>query len=268
MSGESKNCAAQGDRQLTRLLKVIEAARGEAGLSALPNGDCRIMHRGRPVTFPAALVERCGRDGLIQCEGDRATLSPEGHAALRRRLHPDAGYVAQHGGLSVRHVELPQASQQVTINDGESPLTRLFTRKAHDGGSWLTRSQFAAGERLRADFERGRLRPRMTAVWDKPVSGGNGMAELSDFALDARRRVERALDSLDPSLAGVSLDVCCFLKGLEQVERERRWPPRSAKLMLRTALAILAGHYGFEAQADIRRRPVLHWGDATYRPSL
>jgi hypothetical protein len=67
---------------------------------------------------------------------------------------------------------------------------------------------------------------------------------MSDSIADARARVSRAARALGPDLAGVALDVCCFGKGLEQVERDRHWPARSAKLMLRTALMALARHYG------------------------
>lgn len=260
---------ARTTRHLMRLLKVLEAAGNCAVLKGSPGEGYRIDHRERVVAFAAKLVDGAERAGLIRRDGEKARLLPEGLAALRRLQHPEAGYLAQHGGLTARQIELPQGSQNVTVNDGESPLSRLQARKGRDGGTFLSKAQFTAGERLRSDFERGRLRPRMSASWDKPVSGGNGgAAELSDFALDARRRVERALETLELELAGVSLDVCCFLKGFEQVERERRWPPRSAKLMLRTALAILATHYGLEACADARSRAVLHWGDADYRPSL
>ncbi len=39
------------------------------------------------------------------------------------------------------------------INPDESPLYRLFRRKDPSGKSLISEFQFAAGERLRADFE-------------------------------------------------------------------------------------------------------------------
>ncbi|MFY8098443.1 MAG: DUF6456 domain-containing protein, partial [Allorhizobium sp.] len=57
---------------------------------------------------------------------------------------------------------------------------------------------------------------------------------------------------------------CCFGKGLETVERERQWPARSAKLMLRAALLALSRHY---TPPPPRPRPS-HWGDEGYRPEI
>lgn len=61
--------------------------------------------------------------------------------------------------------------------------------------------------------------------------------------------MNKALAHVGPDLANVLTDVCCYLKGLETVERERRWPPRSAKLLLRVGLGLLAQFYGFDAKS-------------------
>lgn len=143
----------------------------------------------------------------------------------------------------------------------ESPLTRLAARKGPDGAAFLAPHEVAAGERLRADFTRGALMPGITQRWDDTPRSGprSGPAELSDAALDCRQRVTLAMKAVGPELSGVLLDVCCFLKGTERVEAERQWPARSAKLMLKTALAVLARHYGFVHEAGAGGRGMRAW---------
>src|SRR4051812_19814227 len=61
------------------------------------------------------------------------------------------------------------SARSVTVNVAESPLGWLFSR------GLLSRRQFDAGERLRSDWERAQLAPRVTMSWNNaPVSGGRG----------------------------------------------------------------------------------------------
>lgn len=146
--------------------------------------------------------------------------------------------------------------------DDESPLARLATRKGADGQPWLSAPEAEAGERLRRDWTRGALMPSVTQRWDSLPGGGQGgnaKADLSDAALDCRRRVQAALEAVGPELSGVLVDICCFLKGTEQVERERQWPVRSAKLLLKAGLGALARHYGLVHQAGEGKGRVRAW---------
>lgn len=144
----------------------------------------------------------------------------------------------------------------VAQNDAESPLAWLHRRRGRDGAPLIDAAQFEAGERLRADFTRARM-GGLTSNWrgGERVSGGRFAAEdLGAAGLAARRRVEAALAAVGPGLDGILLDVCCFLKGLEQIEMERCLPPRAAKVVLKIALDQLAAHYGPAPVAEGRGR--------------
>ncbi|NDV87751.1 hypothetical protein GTW51_13675 [Aurantimonas aggregata] len=157
------------------------------------------------------------------------------------------------------------------FNPDESPLARLATRGGRAGGPFLDASEAIAGERLRADFTRGQLMPGITQRWDsqpRQARGSKGSRDLSDSAIDARKRVDAAIAAVGPELSGVLLDVCCFLKGLEIVERERQWPARSAKLLLKAGLGVLARHYGIKPERANDRPVIRRWGTADYRPTI
>ena len=153
--------------------------------------------------------------------------------------------------------------EAVMVDRRESPLAWLARRKGVDGKPMLDPLCFAAGERLRADFERTGLHQRVTMDWDRLGSGGRG-GSLSDAMVAARQRIDLALAAVGADMAGVLVDICCYLKGLDLVERERGWPPRSAKLVLSMALARLADHYGLTKEAKGRDRSsgIVVWADA------
>ena len=160
---------------------------------------------------------------------------------------------ARHLALAERQIETEHGRARVTVDDAESPLAWLAHRRRRDGRMLIDAHHLQAGDRLRAEFTRAQLMPRTTSNWDNPISTGRRGQRASvatDTMVAARQRVRQALLGVGPEFAGLLLDVCCFLKGLEDVERERAWPPRSAKVVLRLALERLARHYGYVAAAS------------------
>lgn len=152
----------------------------------------------------------------------------------------------------------------VTVDEAESPLAWLAKRRGRDGRAMIAAHQLMAGERLRADFTRAHLMPRTTSNWESPMSsgrgGGNRAGNFTDVMIASRQRVNQAIEVVGPEFSGLLLDVCCFLKGMEDIERERSWPARSAKVVLQLALDRLARHYGYAAQAKGRHdAPIRTW---------
>lgn len=168
---------------------------------------------------------------------------------------------ARHLALGRRQVATEHGAAAVTVDQQESPLAWLARRRGRDGCALIEPHQVQAGERLRLDFTVADLMPRVTTNWDNPLSsGGVAVSTANDTMTDARRRVHAALDSVGPEFAGLLLDVCCFLKGLGDIERERRWPSRSGKVVLQIALERLARYYGYAALTSGRARaPMRTW---------
>ncbi|KAB2940557.1 MAG: DUF6456 domain-containing protein [Hyphomicrobium sp.] len=162
------------------------------------------------------------------------------------------------------------------VNADESPIAWLRRRKDRSGEAMISQAQFDAGERLRADFFFAQMTPRTTTNWASLSPRQRGRrygaarqagADMLDNAAAAGERVRRALSAVGPELSGVLIDVCCYLKGLEEAERDAGWPQRSAKIVLQLALTRLARHYGLETVTQGRGAGIVrHWGGADYRP--
>ena len=134
----------------------------------------------------------------------------------------------------------PQRS--VTINAAESPLGWLLAR------GFVTRRQYDAGERLRCDWERAQLAPRVTMAWDAaPVTRGRGGSaaapDLGGAQIDAKRRFDAAIASAGPGLADVLWRVVCAGEGMREAESALGWPARAGKLVLSFALDRVADYY-------------------------
>lgn len=248
------------ERGKERVLRFLRG--GEATETAASGGaGTRLLERGGGSLAVAAI----DLDGLV-----KLGLIERASGVVRLMKHPGDALGAQPRQVASVAVGTT-APTRAAINLSESPLGSLMRRKTKEGEAFLSEAEFHAGERLRADFTRGQLMPRLGASWVGSVSSGKrgaggGVVELTDAAMAARLRVGKALDAVGPELSGVLVDVCCFLKGLEQVESERGWPVRSAKIVLKTALGALARHY--RPGADKPKGSVLHWGAADYRPKL
>lgn len=132
--------------------------------------------------------------------------------------------------------------RSVTVNMAESPLGWLFSR------GLLTQRQFDAGERLRSDWERGQLAPRVTMTWDAaPVARGRGgsagQPDLTGAQIDARTRFNHAIASAGPGLADILWRIVCAGEGMRDAETALGWPARAGRLVLTLALDRVADYY-------------------------
>jgi len=226
---------------------LLDAVRTNAVARPQKDGTCFVLpgqRRKLPRAGAADLVSR----GLAAWRDDGALVPTEEAHAWAKRQTSERAHRAQHG-------DLVQADPTGPATDlAESPLLWLYRRKDGQGQRLIGEAMFAAGERLRADFTFGNMTPRVTLNWSAPVEASRKPdgGEPSENALAARQRVRRALERVGPELSGILIDVCCFLKRLEDVERDRGWPARSAKVILSLALSRLARHYGYSDAAEGR----------------
>jgi hypothetical protein len=248
---------------MVRFLKFL--AGGPAHLGLRDGGETAVLtsDRGGIQNFPAALIDAAVSRGLVRRSGTHAALETAARSYLRRAASErEQAFLDQHGDVAIATADVGEGPQRVRVNQTESPLAALARLKEKPGVPFLPGEAIAAGERLVADFMRGQLQPRVTSSWEPRLAGKvkgsrGGIADLTESAMAARLAVNRAVEAMGPELSGVALDICCFMKGLETVERERQWPVRSAKLMLRAALLALSRHCNPPATPG--RPRMQHW---------
>jgi hypothetical protein len=266
-------------RHLSRLLRCLLNGRKQKPAEVPADPDSLLLQADTgPHVVHRNVLRQALSLGLVEQDAGGISARPEAISFLRREklmalpgvAASDTAFAEQHREIVAESVPVDAQRQPVRRNLADQPLASLARLKDRAGNPFLPTDAVEAGDRLARDFDRGQLQPRITARWEPQLEirgkgERGGMADLTDMAVAARHRVGAAADAMGPELAGVALDVCCFGKGLELVERERGWPARSAKLMLRTALMALARHYAPPAP---QRRSSHHWGTSDYRPDL
>ena len=108
--------------------------------------------------------------------------------------------------------------------------------------------QFAAGERLRADWTVAGLGPRVTMRWDAAPTGAKGMPydrmDPTLAQISARQRFDGAVAQAGSGLSDILWRVICAGEGLASAEGALGWPKRAGKLVLGLALDRVADFYG------------------------
>lgn len=241
---------------------------------------CKESHMGDlcpEASAPVAVVRRLLAAGILTQDGSSATLSRAGMTAMKRRLTSHDSCLNQH-----QHVEFDRLEDQhgkaidVARNMAESPLTWLATRRGPSGKPLIEACHLKAGDRLRADFERGSLMGNVSRSWERlalPQSRQKGQGteglSVTEGSMAARQRFYQALDAVGEELSPVLVNICCEHMGLEDTERRHGWPKRTGKVILKLALNKLARHYGLAGSTgsggDSGRR-LHHWGAEDYKP--
>ncbi len=219
-------------------------------------------------------------DWLVENTKDHWHISTQGETWLRRRMATNDPYRAQHQLTGTRNIEIsPNAMRKLTVNLTESPLGWLRHRKSADGNPLLSQQQYEAGERLRCDFEKARMSPRITSDITAPMTSSSGKRSadagnsvaMRDAAIAAKQRFFKALDTVGTDLCDVLIEVCCHLKGMDEVEKHLHLPQRSGKIVLQIALTRLGQHYGMIPHQTVhhyKTKDIRHWGDENYRPKI
>ena len=219
-------------------------------------------------------------DWLVENTKDHWHISAQGEAWLQRRLAANDPYRAQHQLNGAKNFEIaPNAVRKLTVNLTESPLGWLRHRKNADGNPLLSQEQYEAGERLRSDFEKAGMSPRITSDITAPMNSSSGKragdagnsVAMREAAIAAKQRFFKALDAAGADLADVLIEVCCHLKGMDEAEKQLQLPQRSGKIVLAIALTRLGQHYGLiplQTSHHYKTTSLRHWGDDNYRPKI
>lgn len=247
-------------RQIRFVRALIGGARAAVGDSGLYCCNCASRRHSLSIRSVKELVS----NGVLELVEKKCLPTPLARNWLRRQL-------SEHGKPASRHERAVYGAEQASINLEESVVATLAVSR-NGKAPFLLAHHVQSAERVRFLVERSQMIQRTTMSYDptRTPGGDRGGASPFDYggaALDARRQLRRILDPLPADCAGVLIDVCGFLKGLQTIEFERKWPRRSAKLVLRIGLDQLALDFGLSPlAAGAKSRRTRNWMAEGGRP--
>ncbi len=158
------------EKQIRRLLRFLCAGPATIEPSA---GEGRLLLSGpdgATISMREKICRQMISDGLVTRDGAKLNIHSCGKARLRRNENGWSDFSAQHRDIRSKPVRLDNGiSQDVTINLAESPLIRLAKIKNRSGRPFLEAAECQAGERLRCEFTRGQMAPRLGIDWGEPI---------------------------------------------------------------------------------------------------
>ena len=265
--GGARESAVSAETAPSRAALRLLRALAELGAETMPDptrDGTVIVRAGQGISlgrgsYPMTLARDLAARDLVTASGPkearRYAISAAGRAHLKRQGEgSESVFRAQHGEIVSAEITDETGTTRVALNAAESPLDWLRRRRDGAGEPLIDAAEFEAGERLRRDMTFGGMLPSVTARWEGAIGassqGPRDPAGATDTMIAARQRTRAALEAVGGDFADLLVDLCGFLKGLEAIERERRWPARSAKVVVRLALRRLAQHYGLDAEAS------------------
>ena len=272
----------QGITDVASLL--LRLGRPGAHLRSTGQGAAAIIgaSRGAALSVPSQIALAARSAGLLKVSGETSAgcevLSDEGRSALRQLLMSAAAKNGdRRGSTKGGHGQRPRARQFMAERQPQraTVVQQLAARRDSRGQPLLSETQVNVALRFANDFLLAKLQPNVTMRWSAEPSAqprrrgapGAGI-ELAEVTSAAQQRVRDALRHLGGALADIVVDVCAFERGLENIEASRRWPSRSARIILAIALDRLAEHYGMTLNAASAVQKKRQWGDQSFRPSL
>lgn len=241
------------------LLKGASATRGDSNMFLIQNGS-------KKLSLDSANVNELVCDGVLIVQKNECRASDLAQNWVKRQL-------SQTGTAAEQHRELASGGQGITINLLEGPLARLAIGRGGEP-AFLLAFHLESAKRIQMLTHSAQMVQRTTMSYDPARVGGKSGRmpadnDLKESAIDAGRKLNQCLALLPKDCAGVVLDVCGFQKGLQLVELERRWPRRSAKLVLRIGLEQVAAHFGISPVATGKSvKQAKFWMEPGVRPDL